>query len=166
MTQRFMHFLTVSLVLSEETDLGVSFNTRSQTSDIRDISTRIVFSFSIYIFLEGPIQGPGYLFPVGVRVYGRALGFLQRSSSQVHDDPSYVQNPQCVPCDRFSSAPPLSQVISRLIIRLSTEPCQVPFDFPSSAHQILKRTTPQTHRLIHERSFIIIRGRFYRLMIW
>ena len=39
-----------------------------------------------------------------------------------------------------ATSPHFIQVLSRLPIRVSTESCQLPFDFPSSAHQIPVRT--------------------------
>ena len=64
------------------------------------------------------------------------LSVSLNSQDQPPDDPCHVQDSQCAPCDWFSTSSPFSQVFPRFPTCLSTDPCQVSFDFPPSSHQI------------------------------
>ena len=115
------------------------FQHPAQAPDIPGISTRAAIS-QYTASLQAQSKAPDIPL-LSLRASMEDLLVSFNAQAQAPDDPSYVQNPQCAPRDWLSSSPPFSQVLSRLPIRLATEPCQVPFDFPpSSAHQIPVRT--------------------------
>ena len=136
------HAFSHRFACAEEDVLGVSFNDQSQESDIPGISTRVAI-----LQCTSSLQDQSKVPDIPLLLLRESTEeFLAsfNAQDQAPDDLSYVQNPQCAPSDWFSPSPPFSQVISGLTIRfpriVTTEPCQVSFDFSSSDHQIPVRT--------------------------
>ena len=141
----YQHF-----VRDEDVVLGVSFNTQSQDPDIPFISTRVAISQYISS-LQTQSKTPDIpLLSLHVSTEEVLVSF--NVQDQASDDPS-VPDRQCAPCDFFATSPHFRQVFSRLSIRVSTESCQMTFDFPSSDHQIPVRTPTTDPQVFSRKEF-------------
>ena len=107
-----------------EDDLGVSFNTQSQTPDIPGISSLNQLSLYLGSFNTQSKIPDNPTPSLWVSIQKLSVSF--NVQAQDPDDPHFVQNPQCAPCDLYFSSLPVSQVIPRLYTKCHIHPLLIP----------------------------------------